>query len=179
MDSLETLPFESLRDWRSYADLVAVVEVIEERSAPDPAASAVPLSDPLRYVTLSFDHVLWTRRSDLPAHVEILTTGWRATEKGLVEVAPADGARLDVGRRYVVGLILDEKPGAMTASSVLPLDGDVIGPVAPGPFAASLVGLTVDELEDRILATKPHPAAAQHEELTPEERYALVRDSEG
>lgn len=177
---MEMLPFESLRDWRSYADLVAVVEVAEERSAIDPVAKEAATADPLRYVTLTVQRTLWSRRPAPPEDVEIQTWGWTRIDGDLVDEIPADGPRLEVGQAYVIGLVLGKKPGAMTMSSVLPLDGEVIdldrGETA---FPTALDGLTVDELQERLLATEPDPVAAAHEDLPPAERADKVNEVEG
>lgn len=176
--ALESIGFDSLSDWKSFADWVVVVRVTSEERRPDPAAATSGDSTPSRYVHVTVERILWARDRRPAGSLTFLTYGWIEASGQEVPVRAAGGPRLEVDGRYLMGMIAEPRVGALSASSVLPVaggrvqvDGATIG------FARSLDGLTVDEVATRLEAARPDPLAAEHPELPPAARASLVRAS--
>ena len=177
---LETLPFDSVADWRSYADFVAVVTVERERRADDPLQARQTDQDPLRYVTVAVEQTLWSRAETPPRAFEFQTDGWVTSDGKEVEVRSEGAPRIELGQRYVIGFTHTKgEYAAMTSSSVLPLDGERIHVDARDRAGAlSLDELTAAQLRSRILAAKPNPLAEAMADFEPGERYGRVRQLE-
>jgi len=177
VDASEGLPFESLSDWKSYADAVVVLRVTDERAESDPAAPDSAQIAPLRYVTTEFEQVIWSRSEEQPKRLEFLTQGWEILGGKRVPAAPSEGPRLEVGERYFAAVVVGGvRPGVMTASSVLLIDGDTVtAGERSTPFVQSnLEGRSLEDVANAVGAAEPDPLAAKYERLPPMDRYSAV-----
>ena len=182
----QRLPSESLRDWVSYADELAVFEVATEEALPVPGDETVHGGYQGRAVTLRIEDVLWRRRGAPSAgdEVRVVTWGWNVDGDERRPVAEAGTPRLDVGERFVAPLVRVETDGVpewtpIGGNSIFPLDDgrittDGIVGGEPSPLLAAAVGLTAAELAERVAETRPYPLAVTYAALDPEARYRAV-----
>lgn len=186
------LPTWSFRDWVSYADQVSVVHVVAERQlplGPDELAHQEGLVG--RTVTFEIERTIW-RRPGAPRakdRITVDTWGWTLHE-GRMAAMVLGGARLEVGHRYVLPLVLFTSEGSKSWTGFadgdgnFPLDGSVIVDGRIGrvgdpnsddyPGTESLKGVTVDELAAQLARTEPDPLAVKYAELDPEARWQAV-----
>lgn len=168
--------FDGLTDWISYATAVAEVEVTSEDILPpeEPDEFERLIG---RTVTVEFDDVLWGEGPTGGTTTLIAPGFFENTREGTRRpFVPSDGARFEVGERYVVAFtVMNDEWTEMTSGSVIPLVGNVLTPV-PGapPAAAELTGLTLEDLRGRLQATEPDPIAAKYLHLEAHERYERV-----
>jgi hypothetical protein len=177
VDASEGLPFQSLSDWKSYADAVVVLRVTDERAESDPAAPDSAQIAPLRYVATEFEEVIWSRLEQPPTRLDFLTQGWEMLDGKQVPAASSEGPRLEVGERYLAAVVVGGvRPGVMTASSVLLIDGDTVtAGERSTPFVQSnLEGRSLEDVANAVRAAEPDPLAAKYERLPPMERYSAV-----
>jgi hypothetical protein len=175
-----SLPTESLTDWVSYADQLSVVEVLaEERLWPPPPTSGAPPAEYVgRRVDVRVGETAW-RRPDAPTapdRLSFVTDGW-SIRRGHKPVTIGEGPRLQVGRRYLMGLVrFDEGDWGPFPRATLPLDPDgrLARVCSKRPTLTALVGLTVAEAGRLLRDTAPDPRTVAHVHQPPVQRYQTV-----
>jgi hypothetical protein len=161
-------PAETLRDWKSLADHVAVVTAVDEKALRE---------GPLRHVWLRVDRVLWSgaHAPQLPPVFSVRTWGW--DEDG-VPLKEEEAARFTLQHSYVVPLVrydeLSETPewAPLADLAIMPLrDGriDTRGVLA-GDAQRRLEGTTVQEATRIVRDQVPHPIARRFRHLRPRAR---------
>ena len=164
-----TFPAATLEDWKSLADHVAVVTVVDEKRVPGAFT---------RHVWLQVERVLWSapHAPQLPPVAVTRTWGW--TEDG-TPLKEDGAARLTMHRSYVIPLVrYDEDRGApvgwgpLADLAIMPLrDGriDTRG-ILEGQARDRLQGATVDEARAIVVAAPAHPLARRFSRLRPRRR---------
>lgn len=183
----DRFPGQSMRDWVSYADHVAIYSVVAEREIP---ASPSDLENggglQGRIVTLRVERTLWSAPGapDLPAEIEMRALGWVLQDGGRVPMTTDDAPRVAVGERYLAPLVqVEAGTGApewwpLTVGSQLPLNDSRVTP--PGqrawssPMREALSGRSVDEIAGLVRAQSPDPIAEKYRSLRPTERIRAV-----
>lgn len=164
------LPSSTLRDLVTYADQVAVVEVVDESELRGDG----PDAGLYREVTIGVRDVVWQapQRRTVPDETTYITEGWidRDPDKG--PVAPCDQPAMTVGQTYVVGLVeySSGEWAPMGGPFVLDVDdGHLSGTVDDGPLAA-FHGRTPTDLGRALAVVEPDPAVAPYRYLPGGER---------
>lgn len=185
----DRFPSETLSDWVSYGDHVAIVTVVDEKALPedemDSGSGIVP-----REVTLRIEEAIWSREGAPPVddEVRVVTWGWIVEDGERQPVAARGGPRLELQSRYVTPLVRAPRDGVdwtpLSDSATLPLDGDRISTTkivgSPSPIALDLDGATTEELATAVAQAAPDPVAAKHFDLPPDERWeAVLRETGG
>jgi len=186
-------PTEDLGDWVSYADHVAVLRVTGERvHEPEMLEHEEGDGVQLRDVTVKVERVLWSARRapELARELRFEALGWTFNDGVKQEWRLYDGARVDVGGRYLTALVrwpekygeLGEPPhhwGPMHMDAQLPLDGDRVVSEADwsAPVLDALRGASVDEVVARLERARPDPRAAELADLPPVRRVRAVFNS--
>jgi hypothetical protein len=184
----ELFPAETLSDWVSYADHVAVFSVASAQPIPpDPADVEHGGGLQGRDVTLRIERILWTADGApaLPEEIHMQALGWVLQEGGeRREAVTPDAPRVDVGERYVAPLArvragtgeLEWWP--LSIGAQLPVsDGEVKRPnddAWRSPILDALAGTTLAQLESLVHRRAPDPLAAKYMHLRPQERVAAV-----
>ncbi|QXC60778.1 hypothetical protein KSP35_21035 [Aquihabitans sp. G128] len=179
---LEAMAHETLVDWVSYADAVAIVEVTGEEAIPLTAAEErhhEPFQQ--RTVTVEIDEVLYQGLGPaaVPERSTFTTSGW--TTKGHDPVGTTGAARFEVGERFLVPLVEWAGEGwrpISTQESLRFADGhaEVEGRGAT-EAAEALDGLTRAEVRKLLSETDPEPVAAAHPELSSIGRQNAVAEA--
>lgn len=179
----ERFPADTLRDWVSYADHVAVFEVVSQREIP-PTQEEIERGEGLvgRAVTLRIERTLWSAEHApaLPTEVHMTALGWVMQNGETRPMAAANATRVAVGQRYVAPLVRVED-GAdgpewwpLGIGAQLPLDGDRVEPVTDGPAQRALAGRDVAAVRSALDDQAPDPEAARYRRLRPTERVRAV-----
>ncbi len=145
-------------DWVTYADHVAIVEVVEEaRMEPE---SGPEVSHVGRMVTIEIQESLWSRQEEPPSELSFITNGWIVKGEEEREVWPSEGLRLAVGARYVIPLFETSNGwGLLNSSSVIPLENDQVHTkFAPsGGAAKASIGNSTADIRRDLASAKPDP----------------------
>jgi hypothetical protein len=188
-DASSRFPAETLQDWKSYADAVAVVRVVDERALP-PTAEDADHGEGLigRKVTVEVEKVLWVapQAPALPERVEMSQPGWVMHDGTRLPLQIAGAPRVGIGDRLLspfVWVDADSSPewGPLNLSAELPLvDGKVARPqaVETTPLRTQFIGASVTELADKLAAAQADPAAEKHRDLRPVDRVQAVMEEE-
>lgn len=175
-DGASTFPFETMQDWKSYGDLVAVVHIESEAKREDSQNGGGFQNPPTRYVTASVERTLWSRQDAAPKKVQFLTDGWIYDGDELVPTREKGQPRVEVGGRYLISFI--RYPSRLEQGVVAQVDGEKIVPESPDDARFQLLaGLTVDQLDTKLAATSPDPIAAKNADLAPRLRYEKVEEA--
>lgn len=160
----ERFPAETLADWVTFGDQLAVVTVMDESERAHPSDPASNGDFTLRNVTLRVDRTLWQRplTEAAPSTVPVRTWGWFEGGDGdrVRHLAP-DAPRLEVGRRYLTPLVLTQDGWTPVAdASILTLEGDRVTAEVdegePRVLARSLAGKSLDEVKASVESTTPY-----------------------
>lgn len=199
VSGISSLPNESLQDWVSYGDAVAVVQIASEdgESALTPEEEAAGEGLTVRHVTAEVRSIVWTApnvgHDDPPPSFSIDAPGWIYADGSKHPYVMEDGNRLEVGDTYLMPIAEFDAGGWKPIGFGVPLAGEQSLRVVPGeqeatategrsivdpPAAVELSGLTVDAAADLIAATAPDPVAAQHVDLDPQARFREVTRQE-
>lgn len=113
-DGLDLLASQTAEDWVSYASVVGVVTVVDERANPIPAEDRERGEGVIgRKIDLRIDEALWTRAGvEVPELVTLGSEGWAWSDGDPDKRTKFGGAgrpRLEVGEQYLVALA--EFPG--------------------------------------------------------------------
>lgn len=170
----------SLRSWRDYADVVALVSVRSESRGEPTSSGARPGESTIpRVVDIDVNERLWARHEIPVDHLSIQNHGWVVSPENGERALQIEGAtRLEVGERYVIALArnLEGSWMLLSADAALPVQG---GQVADVTVEASGVGedvpaLTPAEIGERLRALPPDPQVEQYAAYSPHIRYELV-----
>jgi hypothetical protein len=173
-------PIDTLRDLVSYSDQVSVVRVVDEELIPEGSeAESGGLEN--RTVTVRVEDTIWRGPSGLSAPDSLDFTDW-GRMKGRT-LGEEGGARLEVGRRYLIALARGTEEGrtawwSYTAGAQLQLRNGVLDPDdvlgEPSRIFTALAGLTVGEAAKVIAATEPDPLAVKYARLGGRKRWEAV-----
>lgn len=153
--ALDRYASDTVNDWATNADAVADVSVVDETALP-PTDSEVSRGEGLigRRLNLQINDVLWDNPgtdATLPKTIELKAFGWtfkgNGADRTTARLAARDTSRLEVGHRYVMGLVLlpaecsgnETNPAAWASigsSGVVPFDNKVRG---AGEYQGSIV----------------------------------------
>jgi hypothetical protein len=181
------VPTETLGDWVSYGDQLAVVTVVHEtplKLPPDWKGSGGVIP---REVTLRIDRALWHRphAPSVGGLIRFYSYGWmmdddQHADSDIYREVPAYGPRLEVGKRYLAMLVRLRGEWTVYTEAVMLLDGDRVtnDGVGDEPVegARALKGKAVDEAAAIVAGTPPDPVAAAYGHLSPRLRYAKTAD---
>jgi hypothetical protein len=189
----QLLPSESLTDWDSFADHLAVVTLTSERKLP-PTPEEIAAGEGYipRVITLRIDSVLWSRDQApaAPAAFEIDLDGWSFQGATLTPIRLEGEPMMNVGSQYVMPIVYLQQskvvqvPGwsPLAPDSIIPYQSDVLGrgDVVPGNKTtagtprAQFDGKSAGDLGAALENTAPYPAAAGSMSLPPDERARLA-----
>lgn len=183
----EIFPSDSLTDWISYASQISVVTVISESKMPVP----LEVRDAEngggyigRNLNLSVDETLWTYPGTNPqtGTISLVANGWLRKGEVTVPYGSYGAERLEVGRSYIIPLVLIERGWAwLSATAILPITSDkriaVDAERITNPVSQSLNGMNFAQLTQRLANTASDPIAARYAHLPPDQRIqAVYRD---
>jgi hypothetical protein len=184
----ELFPDESIQDWVSYSDHVAVYTVVDERAMPlDAEERQSGEGYAGRVVTLRIDKTLWSAPSapSLPREIEMEVFGsvFHAGEERPVN--PSHGPRVNVEERYLGPLVqvnfeVGPEWWPLTPASQMPLVGSrVESPSWESTVSQILAGKTIDDVAHRIYSQEADPLAVKYRDLRPQDRVqAVLREKE-
>lgn len=165
------VPASSLQDWRDFSDQVAVVTVTaeSEQDAGDGAGGRTIG----RHGTLTL-----TRRlggDHAPDTIELELPGWFESENGRRRIVFDHGSWPEQAHEYLVSLYKGATGewqyfGGFTEI----VDGKVDGTQLPDEGLRELVGLTVDEVEARLVALAPSEGLAAYSSCTGMKRASIA-----
>jgi hypothetical protein len=177
-DSLWTT--DTLRDWVSFADGLAVITPVAERETPPPAGPEGYAGYIGRRVTVRVERRLWRRRgaSAAPDTFRFVDYGWVGTIEDRRPARACGGARLELGRRYLAPLVRHRGEWFPFGDGRLVLDRDlVVGGVDVGePSLAhhALAGRRIEGAAAIVAATRPYRAAVRYRHLNAARRWQQV-----
>lgn len=161
------VPSGTLEDLVTYADEVAVVEVVDDEVVEYDAPNDGLDLERGRKVTIDVDEVVWTapQQRDVPSSVTFTTRGWVGGDPSEGPLPSCDQPALEVGQRYLVGMV-EYRAGdwaPMTGPFVLEVDeaGTVDGVVADGPLSP-YDGATPEDVGAALAEVEPDPAIAPY-----------------
>jgi hypothetical protein len=176
-------PNESLQDWVTYADHVAVYTVVAEREMPlDAEEKESGEGYAGKLVTLRIDRTLWSAEAApaLPERIEMQAVGWLYRNGQREPTTARDSPSVSVGNRCLAPLAqveFDVGPEwwPLTPAAQLPLEGSHVGRAGwVSPHGEALAGESVDEIEARIKRQPPDPASVKYADLRPQDRIGAV-----
>lgn len=172
-------PSDTLQDWVSYNNEIAVVRVT--------SAEEVPVDDSVkqrgewttnRRAVLQIERVLWRApgQPQAPKEVAVVTSGFVHKNGGQVPLVMHGEARLEAGERYVVPLALQDGEWLIPGTSAALLVDGRVQPARGQDNAAvsELAGLTPAQVQEKLGRTQPDAAAARRGNLQPYERWQEV-----
>lgn len=186
MEGSDYFPSTSLENWKSYADHVAVVTVEAERALPARDHVLEHKEGVIgRVTTLAIERILWSapRVPALGREIEVEQAGWIVKGDRRTPFALEGAERVVPGERYLMPLLQADTDGGrkewwpLTQSSQLPIvDGRVAADADSGtPVRAELAGMTIEQVEEKVLAQAPDPVAEKYRHLRPQPRLEAVR----
>lgn len=125
-------PGETMSDWVSFSDQIAIVEVVSEQqmaTQPDTVSKSRSVG---RWVTLRLIDSLWVRGGGRPSistgsEFQTKVFGWVIFNGKLAKARMAHSARMEVGGQYLVPLVhLDGEWAPLNPSSVTPVERSAI-----------------------------------------------------
>lgn len=178
-ESLDLFAFNSLQDWRNWADIVAVVDVEREIEIP-PDEKELATGEYLIGRSLDITSVegIWSRRSFEVEQLTLGTPGWvHSKENGRREILVQDGERMRAGGSYVVALVrkANGEWTLLSKDSVLPVaEGRISGSDRLAPAGQELVGATPADIGTRLQALPSDPLVEKYADYAPHDRLGLV-----
>jgi hypothetical protein len=181
-------PIDSLRDWVSYTDHVAVYAVVDESEIPATKEESERGEGLVgRDVTLKIERVIWSAKDapPLPDELHMTAVGWVLHDGRRREMQYEEGPRVAVGERYVAPLVrVEDDPQhpewwPLGVGAQMPLaDHEISG---AGSWHSSLrdqlSGRSIDDLRASLARQEPDALAAKYQNLRPSERIkAVLRD---
>lgn len=177
------LPDQTLSDWVSYSDQIAVVSVVGEVAR---APEGTPGGGEMRYiprdVTLRVEQTLWPQGDVAASRADVTFTWWgwsaRTAQAPMVPVLHCYVPRLSPGGRYVAalsrfagGVVAPLTGGAILAAPGDPIAAKDIATHGYGEVAHALSTSTLEEMSQIFGSTPLDPFAAKHLDLPPVERF--------
>lgn len=165
------LPGDSVSDWVTYADQVAVVSVHDERQRPmRPWVKAYGEGTIGRDVTIKIERTLWRRDEapEPPKSFSLLVTGWVVVDGKKHDFQVTRGSRIEPNHRYIMPLARFPSGEWYPISpvAVLPYDDERIGNgehrggELTTRAAKSQRDRRADDLAKELAKTAPDPAGA-------------------
>jgi hypothetical protein len=182
-EAVDLLPSETLRDWVSFADDLAVVSVAAERELPPPPGADPRLDEDYigREVTLQVERTLWHRPGgpSVGDDFDMVVWGWTERSGTRRPFAVLGGARMEVGRRYLLPVTkIEGEWTPLGSGTILTLEGDTVTSDVPGnkpePVAAAMKGRSLADARRAVNSAAPYPLAAKNAEVPAVERWKLV-----
>lgn len=184
------LPSETLEDWVTYSDHVAVVKLASTRDIPasDEEVKAGEGYIP-RATTYEITSVLWSRKGarEAPSTIETDIDGWSFKEGTKTPVKLKGQPLLDkIGNVYVMPIVYLEKTASvgvagwsnLSPDSILPFEDDVvgrgdsiIGDDGRTKAVDQLWGQSRQDLTSTLSEQRPDPAAEPFMSDPPDVRY--------
>lgn len=161
------VPSESLQDLVTYADQVAVVKVVDDEVVEYDRPNDGLELERFREVTIEVTDVVWTapQQRDVPTSATFTTSGWRGGDPKKGPAPDCDQPPLEVGHRYLVGMVeyRDGEWAPMSGPFVLNVDesGDVHGVIEDGPLS-KYDGGTPAAVGAALAEVAPDPKAAPY-----------------
>lgn len=172
-------PSDTLQDWVSYNNEIAVVRVT--------SADEIPVDDSVkqrgewttnRRAVLQIERVLWRGpgQPQAPNEVAVVTSGFVHKNGDRLPLVMHGAARLEPGERYVVPLALQDGEWLIPGTSAAPLVNGRVQPAAgqENPAVTELAAHTPDQVQEKLGRTQPDAAAARRGNLQPYERWQEV-----
>jgi hypothetical protein len=184
-DSQEIFPSDSLRDWKSYADHVAVYKVVDEAALPVSSEDQERGEGMVgREITITVNRLLWSAAGapELPSSLRIRAPGWVLHDGQRTPLMIRGGRRPEVGQQFLGPLVEIDDAGSstwgfLTSGSSVPLEDGRAAPPAPeeySPLRGQLAGKSEAEIRQLVERQQPDPEAAKRGNLRPQERVVEV-----
>lgn len=185
-------PTETLEDWKSYGDHVAVVLVARERALP-PTEEELRIGEGLlgRDLTIQVERRIWSAAGApvLPSEFRYGGSGWVLKNGTKYPLRIEGSPRLEVGERFIAPLVLmdDRTPhtwAPLGSDAPLPLAEDrIIAPDPEGRLTSPLLerfgGKSVSELAEALKREDADPLAKKYDHLRPLKRVQAVSAAGG
>jgi hypothetical protein len=168
------------RDWVSWADQIAVVDVLGEEQLPfEPSEFEGGSGWVARRIQARIAERIWTRpgSSGPPPSVKLATPdGWWYNHGELTPVKDLGAHRAQVGDRLVVAMIASEKEGWTLMSGGVPVDADTrLHPDQDQTgLGEQLDGMTLPQLKQTFRSARPFADVVRFHHLDIEERMIAV-----
>lgn len=188
----QSVPGDTLSDWKDYSDAVIRFAVTGERSEPvDERTEKTGEGLVNRVVTISVDQVYWDLgRVPLPNSLDLQAWGWALHDGERRLMVAVDVPRLEIGHTYLAAIAqFDDGWATLGAGASVPFEDDSVGTgewrgdpdgrAPDGTAIALLLGKNSEEVAAAIDAVKPDALALQYRDLGPVERYQQVKKSGG
>lgn len=180
MMGAKRVPDESLTDWVSYGDHLALVTVTGDRMLPvDPATRETGEGIVGREIDVRIDRMLWSRDQAprLPEVVSFNDVPY-AYEHGKTTPMTFNGTSGYQPRERYLMLLTCFVDGCGAIGPRLPYDGSKVQLTADDrtdPWGRSIGDRTPEEIGVLLRRTEPYPKAKEAAALDAEARYAAVR----
>lgn len=175
------LPYDTFRDWVSYADAV-VVMTVEQVEVGDLTEQEISEGSGLkeRRISATVDDTIWRHpaANQPPATLEFVGLPFVLRGEALRESRMGLAPWMNEGERFVVPITetIDEGWIPLNVEAAVPLTTtDVLEPSEDiGGITSDLMGLSTAELADILNATASDPVAEKNRNLDPDARYRAV-----
>lgn len=186
-DATDSLPGETVQDWTTFSDHLAVVTPVADRQTePEFVEPGQYLAG--RELTLKIDRVLWTRTEapSLPQRISFAQGGWMIVDGDRRNFDTGGSPRMEIGHTYLVPLVLfpGEEWGPLSSASVYSYDSNQIGNgtkvigVRDSSWLDQFEGQDAARAVKKLSSTPPYPGAESFMDLEPEQRYQALLKSE-
>lgn len=186
-------PFTSLEDWKSYADHLAVYEIVAESEMPFTPGPGEPSDEGMigRLVTARIESNPWSaaHAPALPAELDFAAPGWVLHEGQRRLFRMREAPRLEVGERFLAPLVYREdwpesapKWSLLDFSAQLRLDGARIAlrrEETVNELRRSFNGKAVESVLEDFQQAPMHETAARYQHLRPAKRVEAVLRVDG
>lgn len=168
------------RDWVSWADRIAVVEVLGEEQVPfEPREFEGGSGWVARRIHAKMEDTIWARPgySGGPQSLKVRTTdGWWYKESELIPIKDVGAHRSEVGDRLLVAMIHSKKWGWTLMSGGIPVDPDarLRADLDQTDIGKRLDGMTKPQLAETFRTAKPFTDVIRFRHLDLEERMIAV-----
>lgn len=176
-ESEQLVPGDTLTDWRSFSDHLAVVTVTDQRKMK-PSAAEVAAGEGLipRIIHLRVDSIMWSRPEapDPPTSFDANFDGWEFKGDQLTPLRLRGEPMLSVGKQYVMPIVRlaendDSASGGWSplGTGIIPYESGVLGLGDPlittkadaGEVWRRYYKEPAADLSDALRHTAPYPAA--------------------
>lgn len=180
------IPDESLKEWVSFADVVAVVTIINEtQHAIDATTKKNGEGLVGRTVHARIDEIAWApedgtsvREGDV---LDVSVFGWSLKHGKLIPITGSNSPRIEVDGTYIMPLAQFERGwGPITPQSVIPVNDSSIARKdadrirAKSPVAKRVKGKSIAKLRKMLNKERVDEVAARNRHLRPNDRAKMV-----
>jgi hypothetical protein len=168
------------RDWVSWADQIAVVDVLGEEQVPyEPGQFEGDSGWVARRIHARIAETIWIRpgSSAAPPSVKLATTdGWWYSEGELTPIKDLGAHRVEVGDRLLVAMMRSEKWGWTLMSGGVPVDAAVRlhADHDQTGIGKQLNGMALPQLRNTFRSARPFADVVRFHHLDIEERMIAV-----